>query len=55
MISYAELVEIYWRQTDPTDTMGQFQDRGDSYRPVIFVNSDQQRIIAEASKEKIDC
>ena len=33
--------------------MGQFQDRGDSYRPVIFVNSDQQRIIAEASKEKL--
>lgn len=53
VISYAELVEIYWRQTDPTDTMGQFQDRGDSYRPVIFVNSDQQRIIAEASKEKL--
>lgn len=53
VISYAELVEIYWRQTDPTDTMGQFQDRGDSYRPVIFVNSDQQRVIAEASKEKL--
>lgn len=53
VISYAELVEIYWRQTDPTDAMGQFQDRGDSYRPVIFVNSDQQRIIAEASKEKL--
>lgn len=53
VISYAELVEIYWRQTDPTDAMGQFQDRGDSYRPVIFVNSDQQRAIAEASKEKL--
>ena len=53
VISYAELVEIYWRQTDPTDAMGQFQDRGDSYRPVIFVNSDQQRVIAEASKEKL--
>ncbi|MCM1571305.1 peptide-methionine (S)-S-oxide reductase MsrA [Latilactobacillus sakei subsp. carnosus] len=53
VISYAELVEIYWRQTDPTDAMGQFQDRGDSYRPVIFVNSAQQRVIAEASKEKL--
>ncbi|MFL2062713.1 peptide-methionine (S)-S-oxide reductase MsrA [Latilactobacillus sakei] len=53
VISYAELVEIYWCQTDPTDAMGQFQDRGDSYRPVIFVNSDQQRVIAEASKEKL--
>ncbi|WP_179395495.1 peptide-methionine (S)-S-oxide reductase MsrA [Lacticaseibacillus absianus] len=50
VISYAKLVEIYWRQTDPTDAMGQFQDRGDSYRPVIFVNSPAQRATAEASK-----
>lgn len=50
VISYAELVEIYWRQTDPTDAAGQFQDRGDSYRPVIFVANDAQRQIAEASR-----
>lgn len=50
VISYAQLVEIYWRQTDPTDASGQFQDRGDSYRPVIFVNSSEQRQIAEDSK-----
>lgn len=50
IISYQELVEIYWRQTDPTDAMGQFQDRGDNYRPVIFVNSEKQRKIALASK-----
>ncbi|HZK47905.1 MAG TPA: peptide-methionine (S)-S-oxide reductase MsrA, partial [Atopostipes sp.] len=36
LISYADLVEIYWRQTDPTDAGGQFADRGDSYRPVIY-------------------
>ncbi|MSD83056.1 peptide-methionine (S)-S-oxide reductase MsrA [Lactobacillus curvatus] len=53
IISYADLVEIYWRQTDPTDAMGQFQDRGDSYRPVIFVNSPEQRAIAEASKQAL--
>lgn len=50
VISYAQLVEIYWHQTDPTDASGQFQDRGDSYRPVIFVNSPEQRRVAEASK-----
>ena len=50
VISYAQLVEIYWHQTDPTDAMGQFQDRGDNYRPVIFVNSPVQRQVAEASK-----
>ncbi|CAI2662167.1 peptide-methionine (S)-S-oxide reductase MsrA [Apilactobacillus apinorum] len=53
IISYKELVEIYWRQTDPTDAAGQFQDRGDSYRPVIFVNSEEQREVAEASKKAL--
>lgn len=53
VISYQELVEIYWHQTDPTDASGQFQDRGDNYRPVIFVKDDQQRQIAEASKRKL--
>jgi len=52
-ISYADLVEIYWHQTDPTDAMGQFQDRGDNYRPVIFVNSAAQRAVATASKAKL--
>ncbi|USS91079.1 peptide-methionine (S)-S-oxide reductase MsrA [Fructilactobacillus carniphilus] len=54
VISYKDLVEIYWRQTDPTDAMGQFQDRGDSYRPVIFVNSPEQRKVAEASKQALE-
>ncbi|WP_326866564.1 peptide-methionine (S)-S-oxide reductase MsrA [Apilactobacillus kunkeei] len=53
VISYKDLVEIYWRQTDPTDASGQFQDRGDSYRPVIFVNSEEQRKIAEESKKQL--
>lgn len=53
VISYQQLVEIYWQQTDPTDAMGQFQDRGESYRPVIFVNSPKQRRIAEASKKAL--
>ncbi|USS87431.1 peptide-methionine (S)-S-oxide reductase MsrA [Fructilactobacillus hinvesii] len=54
VISYKDLVEIYWRQTDPTDAMGQFQDRGDSYRPVIFVNSPEQREVAETSKKALE-
>lgn len=49
-IMYEELVAIYWQQTDPTDAFGQFADRGDSYRPVIYYNSEEQRKIAEASK-----
>lgn len=54
VISYEELVEIYWNQTDPTDAMGQFHDRGSSYRPVIFVNNEHQRRIAEASKKRLE-
>ncbi|KRK58648.1 peptide-methionine (S)-S-oxide reductase MsrA [Fructilactobacillus fructivorans] len=54
IISYKKLVEIYWHQTDPTDAMGQFQDRGDSYRPVIYVNSPEQRKIAEESKKELE-
>ncbi|MFC0290222.1 peptide-methionine (S)-S-oxide reductase MsrA [Bombilactobacillus bombi] len=54
IISYKQLVEIYWQQTDPTDAMGQFQDRGDNYRPVIFVKDDTQRQIAEASKQELE-
>lgn len=53
LISYEELVDIYWNQTDPTDAMGQFQDRGDNYRPVIFVKDDKQRKVAEASKQRL--
>lgn len=52
-ISYEELLEIYWRQTDPTDASGQFADRGDSYRPVIFYQTEEERQMAEDSKEKL--
>lgn len=52
-ISYAELVEIYWRQTDPTDVGGQFADRGDSYRPVIYYEGEEERQIAEKSKQNL--
>ena len=53
LITYKELVEIYWRQTDPTDAGGQFADRGDSYRPVIYYNNEEERQIAEKSKENL--
>lgn len=52
-ISYPELLAIYWQQTDPTDAFGQFQDRGDSYRPVIFYLSKEQKEQAEASKKAL--
>jgi peptide-methionine (S)-S-oxide reductase len=53
-ISYAQLVDRYWRLIDPTDNGGQACDRGKSYQPAIFVADAQQRQIAEASRAAID-
>lgn len=50
VFSYEQLLEIFWQQIDPTDNDGQFQDRGPSYQPAIFVHNDRQRKLAEASK-----
>ena len=51
--SYEQLLEIYWMQIDPTDAGGQFHDRGDSYKTAIFVHSEQQRQLAQQSKEDL--
>ena len=48
-ISYPKLLQSYWRNVDPLDGGGQFCDRGDSYRPVIFTADDAQAQAAEAS------
>jgi methionine-S-sulfoxide reductase len=51
--SYEQLLEIYWKQIDPTQSDGQFTDIGPSYRAAIFVANDQEKKIAEASKAKL--
>ncbi|MGE8206480.1 peptide-methionine (S)-S-oxide reductase MsrA [Heyndrickxia sp. NPDC080065] len=51
IFSYNELLNIYWQQIDPTDDGGQFHDRGDSYRTVIFYHTEEQKKLAEASKQ----
>ncbi|MCA9765129.1 MAG: peptide-methionine (S)-S-oxide reductase MsrA [Carnobacterium sp.] len=53
IIHYEELLTLYWQLTDPTDTLGQFQDRGSQYRPIIFVRNDSQRQLAEKSKQQL--
>jgi peptide-methionine (S)-S-oxide reductase len=52
-VSYAALLEIFWRSVDPTDDGGQFCDRGESYETAIFANSAEQKRLAQASKEKL--
>ncbi|KMM18048.1 peptide methionine sulfoxide reductase [Synechococcus sp. GFB01] len=49
-LSYPTLLRVYWRNIDPLDGGGQFCDRGDSYRPVIFTADEQQRVAAQASR-----
>lgn len=51
---YDELLEIYWQQIDPTDAEGQFADRGESYKPAIFYHDDEQKQLAEQSKQKME-
>lgn len=53
LFSYEQLLEVYWQQIDPTDAGGQFQDRGQSYTTAIFYYNDEQRQIAERSKEQL--
>ncbi len=53
-ISYAYLLEVFWRQINPTDDGGQFADRGKQYRTGIYVHDPQQRELAEASKQRLE-
>jgi methionine-S-sulfoxide reductase len=53
-ISYDELLEIYWRTIDPTDAGGQRFDRGTQYRTAIFYHDEEQRALAEASRDALD-
>ena len=53
LISYDELLTIYWRTIDPTDAGGQNYDRGSQYRTAVFVHDDEQRALAEASREAL--
>jgi methionine-S-sulfoxide reductase len=52
-VSYAQLVDWFWRNIDPTQADGQFCDLGSSYRSAIFVHDDGQRKIAEAAKRAL--
>lgn len=49
-VTYAQLLEVFWRQIDPTDADGQFVDRGLQYRSAIFYHDNEQKRLAEASK-----
>lgn len=53
IISYEELLEIFWRIHDPTSLNRQGADRGEQYRSVIFFHTPQQELIAQKSKQQL--
>ncbi len=53
-ITYSELLEVFWKQLDPTDPGGQFIDKGTQYKSAIFYHSQEQKALAEKSKAKLD-
>ena len=50
-VTYDDLLTAFWLSVDPTDAGGQFCDRGESYTTAVFVHGDEQRRLAEASKQ----
>lgn len=52
VISYPQLMKLFFRSIDPTDADGQFCDRGESYTTAVFVADAAERAAAEAAKEE---
>lgn len=53
-VSFERLVEVFWRNIDPTDAGGQFCDRGSPYRPALFYHDEAQRAVAERSLVELE-
>jgi len=53
-ISYQRLLDVFWRQVDPTDPGGQFVDRGPHYATAIFYHDETQKELAEKSKADLE-
>lgn len=52
-VSYEDLLEVFWRQVDPTDAGGQFVDRGEQYGTAIFYLNEAQKLAAEKSRDRL--
>lgn len=53
-ISYSDLLDVFWRNIDPTQKDGQFADIGRQYRTAIFYHNEEQKKLAEASKKELE-
>ncbi|HUG53963.1 MAG TPA: peptide-methionine (S)-S-oxide reductase MsrA [Vicinamibacteria bacterium] len=52
-VTYQQLLDVFWRNVDPTDGGGQFCDRGTQYRTGIFFHGEEQRVLAERSRQAL--
>lgn len=53
VVTYEKLLDVFWKNIDPTDAGGQFVDRGSQYRSAIFYHTQEQKRAAEASKQRL--
>ncbi len=53
-ISYSQLLDVFWRNVDPTNAHGQFCDNGDQYRSEIFYHNEEQRRLAVESLQTLE-
>lgn len=54
VVAYEKLLDLFWLRIDPTDSGGQFCDRGHEYTTAIFYLTDEQKRLAERSKAVLD-
>ncbi len=54
VVSYSQLLEVLWRNIDPTDGAGQFCDKGLQYRTAIFYGDEEEKRLSEESKKSIE-
>jgi peptide methionine sulfoxide reductase msrA/msrB len=53
VVTFKDLMDVYWRHIDPTDPHGQFADKGSQYKTAVFYHNEEQRKIAEKSRKKL--
>jgi peptide methionine sulfoxide reductase msrA/msrB len=53
-VTYEELLDVFWQHIDPTDEDGQFVDRGSQYRSAVFYHDEEQKKLAEKSRDALD-
>ncbi len=54
LVSYKQLLDVFWRQIDPTDENGQFADRGGQYQSAVFYADEEQKHQAVVTKEALE-